>query len=37
MDFAKRQRDPTRHLIGISVVVLVHALVIWALSFFARR
>jgi len=31
MDFAKRQRDPTRHLIGIGVVVLVHALVIWAL------
>src|SRR5437899_2619323 len=31
MDYAKRQRDPTRHLIGISVVILVHALVIWAL------
>jgi len=31
MDFAKRQRDPTRHLIGIGVVVLIHALVIWAL------
>ena len=31
MDFAKRQRDPTRHLIGIAFVVLVHALVIWAL------
>ncbi len=31
MDYAKRQRDPTRHLIGIGFVVLVHALVIWAL------
>ena len=31
MDFAKRQRDPARHLIGIAFVVLVHALVIWAL------
>ena len=31
MDFAKRQRDPTRHLIGIGFVIFVHALVIWAL------
>ena len=31
MDFARQQRDPTRHLIGITFVVLVHALVIWAL------
>ena len=31
MDFAKRQRDPTRHLIGIGVVDLIHAVVIWAL------
>jgi periplasmic protein TonB len=31
MDFAKQQRDPTRHLIGIAFVVLVHVLVIWAL------
>lgn len=31
MDFARQQRDPTRHLIGITVVVLVHALVIYAL------
>src|SRR5205809_6702739 len=31
MDFARQQRDPTRHLIGIAFVVLVHALVIWAL------
>src|SRR6266513_5003919 len=31
MDFARQQRDPTRHLIGIAFVVLVHVLVIWAL------
>jgi protein TonB len=31
MDFAQQQRDPTRHLIGIAFVILVHALVIWAL------
>ena len=31
MDFAKQQRDPTRHLIGIACVVLVHALVIYGL------
>jgi len=31
MDFARRQRDPTRHLVGITFVVLVHALVIYAL------
>src|SRR6266404_2092844 len=31
MDFARRQRDPTRHLIGIAFVVLVHALVIYGL------
>jgi protein TonB len=31
MDFARQQRDPTRHLIGIAFVVLVHALVIYAL------
>ena len=32
MDFARQQRDPTRHLIGIAfVVILVHALVIYAL------
>ncbi len=31
MDFAQQQRDPTRHVIGIAFVVLVHALVIWAL------
>jgi len=31
MDFARRQRDPTRHLIGIACVVLVHVLVIYGL------
>jgi periplasmic protein TonB len=31
MDYARRQRDPARHLIGIAFVVLVHAIVIWAL------
>ena len=31
MDFARQQRDPTRHLVGIAFVILVHALVIWAL------
>ena len=31
MDYARQQRDPARHVIGISFVVLVHALVIWAL------
>ena len=38
MDFARRQRDPTRHLVGIAFVVLVHALVIYALvSGLARK
>jgi len=31
MDFARQQRDPTRHLIGIICVILVHVLVIYAL------
>ncbi len=31
MDFARQQRDPARHLVGITFVVLVHALVIYAL------
>ena len=31
MDYARRQRDPTRHLLGIAFVVLLHALVIYAL------
>ncbi len=31
MDFARQQRDPTKHMLGIGFVVLVHVLVIWAL------
>jgi protein TonB len=31
MDYAQQQRDPTKHMIGIAFVVLVHALVIWAM------
>ena len=31
MDFARQQRDPTRHMIGIAFVVLIHAIVIYAL------
>jgi protein TonB len=31
MDYARQQRDPARHMIGIAFVILVHALVIWAL------
>jgi protein TonB len=31
MDYARQQRDPARHIIGIAFVVLVHVFVIWAL------
>lgn len=31
MDFAQQQRNPTRHLMGITGVVLLHVLVIYAL------
>ena len=31
MDFARQQRDPTKHMIGIVFVVLIHVLVIYAL------
>jgi periplasmic protein TonB len=31
MDFARRQRDPTRHMIGIAFVILIHVLVIYGL------
>jgi periplasmic protein TonB len=31
MDFARQQRDPTRHLVGITVVILLHVLVIYGL------
>jgi protein TonB len=38
MDFARQQRDPTRHLIGIAFVILVHVLVVYALmTGLARR
>jgi len=32
MDYRRQQRDPTRHLIGITTVVLVHVVVIYALA-----
>ena len=31
MDYARQQRDPARHAIGIAFVVLFHILLIWAL------
>jgi periplasmic protein TonB len=31
MDYARQQRDPTKHVIGIAFVVLMHVLVIYAL------
>jgi protein TonB len=31
MDFARQQRSPTRHMIGITFVILLHVLVIYAL------
>jgi len=31
MDFARQQRDPARHVIGIGFVILMHVLLIWAL------
>jgi protein TonB len=31
MNFARQQRDPTKHMIGIVFVVLIHVLVIYAL------
>jgi protein TonB len=31
MDFARQQRDPKRHLIGIGVVLALHAVVVYAL------
>ena len=38
MDFAQRQRDPTRHVMGIGAVVVLHILVVWALvSGLARK
>ena len=38
MDFARQQRDPTRHMIGIAFVILLHVLVVYALvTGLARR
>jgi protein TonB len=38
VDFAEQQRNPTRHLVGIGVVVLMHLLLGWALvSGLARK
>jgi periplasmic protein TonB len=31
MDFAQQQRNPTRHLVGMAFVILLHVLVIYAL------
>lgn len=31
MNFSQRQADPRRHLVGITVVILVHAFVVYAL------
>jgi len=31
MDFAQQQRNPTRHLIGMTIVILLHVIVIYAL------
>jgi len=38
MDYAQRQRDPTKHMIGLMMVALLHALLIYALvTGLARR
>ena len=31
MNFSQRQADPRRHLVGLTLVILFHALVVWAL------
>jgi periplasmic protein TonB len=31
MDYAQRQRDPTKHLVGLTFVFLLHVLIIYAL------
>ena len=31
MDFARQQRNPTKHLVGLTVVILLHVIVIYAL------
>jgi protein TonB len=38
MDYAYQQRRPTRHLVGIGGVILLHVLIVWALiSGLARK
>lgn len=32
MSYARRQRNPTKHLVSISLVIVLHVLVIWALA-----
>ena len=31
MDYAQQQRNPTKHLVGLGVVVVFHIVLIWAL------
>jgi len=31
MDYAQQQRDPAKHMLGITIVILLHALIIYAL------
>ena len=31
MNFSQRQADPRRHLVGLTVVILFHAFIVWAL------
>jgi len=31
-DYASRQRSPSKHLVGLGVVVVLHALLFWAIS-----
>ncbi len=31
MDFARQQRDPKRHVVGLTFVIVLHAIVIWGL------
>ncbi|NBX15398.1 MAG: energy transducer TonB, partial [Betaproteobacteria bacterium] len=30
-DFASRQRSPRKHILGLSLVVVLHALLFWAI------
>jgi protein TonB len=31
MDYAQQQRDPTKHLVGLTLVILLHILIVYAL------